>query len=50
LHSHVCAHLDRQENIKPVGYHTAHLAEASDAAYTPGAVFADGMSGDIAYP
>jgi hypothetical protein len=36
--------------IKPVGYHTAHIAQASDAAHTPGAAVADGQSGDIDYP
>jgi hypothetical protein len=36
--------------VKPVGYHTAHIAEASDAAHTTGAVVADGHSGDIDYP
>ena len=41
--------LANQPNLKPIGYHTAHICEATDAAYsTAGAV--DGQSGDMDYP
>mgnify|MGYP000844124088 FL=1 len=36
--------------FKPVGTHTAHICEATDAAYSTTAVIADGHSGDTAYP
>lgn len=38
------------KNMKPVGTHTAHICEATDAAWSTTAVVADGMSGDTDYP
>jgi hypothetical protein len=37
-------------NFKPIGWHTAHICEATDAAYSATGVVADGMSGDTDYP
>mgnify|MGYP003684246873 CR=1 FL=1 len=37
-------------NVKPIGYHTAQIAEATDASASPNAVVADGYSGDTDYP
>lgn len=37
-------------NMKPVGWHTAQICEATDAAFSTEAVIADGQSGDTAYP
>lgn len=36
--------------FKPIGTHTAHICEATDAAWSTSAVVADGHSGDTAYP
>ena len=36
--------------FKPVGTHTAHICEATDAAFSTTAVVADGQSGDTDYP
>ena len=36
--------------FKPVGSHTAHICEATDAAYSSTAVVVDGESGDTDYP
>ena len=38
------------ETFKPIGTHTAHICEATDAAWSSSAVIADGMSGDTEYP
>ena len=35
--------------FKPIGTHTAHICEATDAAWSSSAVVADGMSGDTNY-
>jgi hypothetical protein len=37
-------------NFKPIGTHTAHMCEATDALYSTTAVVADGHSGDTDYP
>ena len=37
-------------NFKPIGWHTAHICEATDAAYSTAGTVADGMSGDTSYP
>ena len=37
-------------NFKPIGTHTAHMCEATDALYSTSAVVADGHSGDTGYP
>jgi len=36
--------------FKPIGTHTAHICEATDAAFSTSAVIADGFSGDTDYP
>lgn len=36
--------------FKPIGTHTTHICEATDAAWSASAVVADGMSGDTEYP
>jgi len=36
--------------FKPIGTHTAHICEATDAAYSTTAIIADGHSGDTDYP
>lgn len=41
--------LASQPNLKPIGYHTAHICEATDAAYSTAAAV-DGQSGDTDYP
>jgi hypothetical protein len=41
---------DLLATYKPIGTHTAHICEATDAAWSSTAVVADGMSGDTEYP
>lgn len=36
--------------MQPIGTHTAHICEATDAAYSTEAVIQDGVSGDTDYP
>jgi len=41
---------DILKTMLPIGTHTAHICEATDAAWSTSAVVADGMSGDTEYP
>jgi len=41
---------DILKTMMPIGTHTAHICEATDAAWSTSAVVADGMSGDTDYP
>lgn len=38
------------QNFHPIGSITAHICEATDAAWSTSAVVMDGMSGDTEYP
>jgi len=42
--------LSLMDTFKPIGTHTAHICEATDAAYSANGVVMDGMSGDTEYP
>jgi len=42
--------LTMMSTYKPIGTHTAHICEATDAAWSSTALVADGESGDTEYP